>query len=150
MKSLKVLKEFLDYDHVKISPKTIKTRGPYKLARARTLGYKNTPEFVSYVSSIKKGGIDARPTKKGRKPMNQCRKYSRDISHKQRVVDKVSRNKSNLKLVGVYLIKKDKVRKYYELIYKVRKPTIGNLKLSRELLLQQQKPQSETTKNGKI
>lgn len=116
MRGTKILNRILKCDSLNILKKTVKTKSPLKWGRAKTLGYKNVPGYVSYTCSAAKGGISARPTKKGRKPQNLCRKYSRDISHEQVAVNKVLKHRKNLVLMGSYVIKKDKTRIYYEVL----------------------------------
>ena len=129
MRKYHLLKKVINYENIDLPLRTLKTKVPYRLGRAKILGYKNTPEYVSYISSTSKGGISARPTKKGRKPMNQCRKYSRDISHKNIIINKIKKNRKNLILVGAYCIKKDKKRVYYEVLFKDKNYLLNNLNL---------------------
>ena len=121
MRSKTVLKKILNYKNIKLPTKSHKTKAPLKLVRAQSLGYKNKPDFQSYTLSIKKGNPNLIQTKKGRKPVNQCKKISRDISKKKILLERFSKLHKNLKIIGAYILKKDKNRIYYQVISTIKK-----------------------------
>lgn len=118
MRSLKLYRKLLIPEYLPLPTKLTKLENPIKPHRARTLGYKNIPAYTVYIGSINKGGTEPQIPRKGRSPVNLVRKYSRDISLKDILVNKILKKHRNMTFVGAYILKVDKYKKYYQIILK--------------------------------
>ena len=116
MRKFQILKDSLDLTEISLKDKTTKLDTPLKPWRAKIFGYKNTPAYTVLVASIKKGGIEIQIPRKGRKPVNQIKRFSRRISLQNILLAKLQKKYANMKILTSYLLKTDKYRRWYEVI----------------------------------
>lgn len=97
---------------------TYKLRTSFRPTRARALGYKNVPYYLLVISSIRKGGIEARIPSRGRTPSKIYSKFSRNISLQRILEGRTKRRFLNLTLVGSYPIYQNGKRRWYEFLFR--------------------------------
>ncbi len=89
---------------------------PLRLDRARALGYKDKKGFVIVRTRVKRGGHKrARPNKGRRSKRLHTRKNLR-MNYKQIAEQRTARKYSNLEILNSYLIGKDGIYYFYEII----------------------------------
>lgn len=118
MRNTKILQSYFDLENIELPQKTLKLETPMKPHRAKIFGYKNSPQYTVLLSNIRKGGIEPLIPKKGRAPTNNYRKFSRDISLKRILKEKIMKKHPNMDFVCMYLLKVDKYRRWYQIILK--------------------------------
>ena len=115
MRTLKTLEKFAEYRD--LPKKVVNLETSLRPRKSKTLGYKNAPGFVLYLANIRKGGIQPNIPRKGRKPSNIYKKYSRKLSLKQILENRIIRKHRNLRFIGSYYIGENKYSTWYELFF---------------------------------
>ena len=98
---------------------------PYK---ARIYGYKSVPGNILVVSSIKKGGIEAKIPARGRTPSKIYSKYSRNISLARILKKRVQKRYTNMVCKGQYPVFEDGKRVWFEFFF--QDPLVSNTLVS--------------------
>ncbi len=109
------------------SPKLVKVEKPLRLDRARALGYKDKKGFVVVRVRIKRGGHKRpRPNKARRSKRLHTRKILK-MNYRWIAEQRVARKYKNLEVLNSYLIGKDGVHYFYEIILvDTNRPEIKN------------------------
>jgi ribosomal protein L15E len=115
MRTLKLLQRYAEYKN--LPKKTVNLQRSMRPRRSKTLGYKNAPGFVLYLANIRKGGIEPNIPRKGRKPSNIYKKYSRKLSLKQILQNRIKKKHKNLRFIGSYYIGQNKYNTWYEMFF---------------------------------
>lgn len=108
------LKKYLKIETKDLKLGTYKVDSSLKPFKCRAYGYKNKPYQILVVSSIKRGGIEAKIPARGRTPSKIYKNYSRNISLQRILQNRVARRYLNLELVRSYLLHKNGKRAWYE------------------------------------
>jgi len=93
-----------------------KVEKPLRLDKARTLGYKNKKGFVIIRIKIKRGGHKRPRPNKGRRSKRLHTRKNLKMSYKWIAEQRVERKYKNLVVLNSYLIGKDGLHYFYEVI----------------------------------
>ncbi len=93
-----------------------KERKPLKAWRARELGWKEKPGFVSVIVRVKKGGRKRRQTSGGRKPKKAYDYGNVQKSKQLQAEEKANKKFPNCEVLGSYWLWEDGQYKYFEVI----------------------------------
>lgn len=105
----------------------VKVDKPLRLDRARALGYKAKKGFVVIRIRIKRGGHKKPRPNKGRRSKRLTSRKTLKMSYKWIAEARVQRKYKNLEVLNSYLIGKDGVNYFYEVIcVDVSRPEIKN------------------------
>ncbi len=100
---------------------------PLRLNRARSLGYKNKKGFVVIRVRIKRGGHKRPRPNKGRRGKRMHTRKNLQMNYKEIAEQRTERKYKNLVVLNSYLIGKDGVNYFYEIILvDPNKPEIKN------------------------
>ena len=100
---------------------------PLRLDRARALGYKAKKGFVIMRVRLKRGGHKKARPNKGRRGKRMTIRKTLKMSYKWIAEQRVSRKYTNLEVLNSYLIGKDGIHYFYEVItVDPSKPEIKN------------------------
>lgn len=97
-------------------PAQIKVPKPLRLDRARTLGYKAKKGFVIIRIRLKRGGHKRPRPNKGRRSKRLHTRKTLKMSYKWIAEQRVARKYRNLEILNSYMIGKDGVYYFYEVI----------------------------------
>jgi len=104
-----------------------KVEQPLRLDRARSLGYKNKKGFLIIRIRIKRGGHKRSRPNKGRRSKRMHIRKTLKMSYKWIAEQRVSKKFTNLEVLNSYLIGKDGMNYFYEVIcVDPAKPEIKN------------------------
>jgi large subunit ribosomal protein L15e len=104
-----------------------KVEKPLRLDRARGLGYKDKKGFVIIRIRLKRGGHKKHRPNKGRRSKRMTGRKTLKMSYKWIAEQRVGRKYKNLEVLNSYLIGKDGVHYFYEVIcVDPSKPEIKN------------------------
>ena len=102
-----------------------KVENPLRLDRARSLGYKAKKGFVIIRIRLKRGGHKRPRPNKGRRSKRLHTRKTLKMSYKWIAEQRVSRKYPNLEVLNSYLIGKDGIHAFYEVIcVDISKPEI--------------------------
>lgn len=93
-----------------------KVEKPLRLDRARALGYKDKKGFVVIRVRIRRGGHKRPRPNKGRRSKRMHTRKNLGMSYKWIAEQRVSKKYSNLEVLNSYLIGKDGMHYFYEVI----------------------------------
>ena len=97
-------------------PATVRVTHATRIDRARALGYKAKQGFIIVRQRVKRGG-HRRPTiKKGRAPRKSRQKMVLDKNYQQVAEERVNRKYPNCEVLNSYLVMKDGIYAWYEVI----------------------------------
>jgi large subunit ribosomal protein L15e len=100
---------------------------PLRLDKARALGYKDKKGFVIIRIRIKRGGHKKPRPNKGRRSKRLTNRLTLKMSYKWIAEQRVERKFKNLEVLNSYLIGKDGMHAFYEVIcVDPNKPEIAN------------------------
>ncbi|MBU4070404.1 MAG: 50S ribosomal protein L15e [Nanoarchaeota archaeon] len=104
-----------------------KVEKPLRLDRARALGYKDKKGFVTIRIRIKRGGHKRPRPNKGRRGKRLHTRKNLKMNYKWIAEQRVARKYKNLEVLNSYLIGKDGMHYFYEVIcVDPQKPEIKN------------------------
>lgn len=104
-----------------------KVEKPLRLDRARVLGYKDKKGFVVIRVRIKRGGHKRTRPRKGRRSKRMHTRKTLKMNYKWIAEQRTARKYKNLEVLNSYLIGKDGVNYFYEVILvDPTKPEIKN------------------------
>tara|TARA_Y100000034_G_scaffold91111_1_gene109858 strand:+ start:5037 stop:5591 length:555 start_codon:yes stop_codon:yes gene_type:complete len=104
-----------------------KVDNPLRLDRARALGYKNKKGFVIIRIRIKRGGHKRPRPNKGRRSKRLHIRKTLKMNYKWIAEQRVSRKYKNLEVLNSYLIGKDGINYFFEVIMiDINRPEIKN------------------------
>lgn len=107
------------------SPAQVKVDKPLRLDRARNLGYKDKKGFVIIRIRLKRGGHKRSRPNKGRRSKRLHTRKTLKMNYKWIAESRVQRKHKNLEILNSYLIGKDGIHYFYEVIcVDVSKPEI--------------------------
>ena len=89
---------------------------PLRLDRARSLGYRNKKGFVMIRIRLKRGGHKRPRPNKGRRSKRLHTRKTLKMSYRWIAEQRVSRKYKNLEVLNSYLIGKDGIHYFYEII----------------------------------
>src|SRR4030043_1063307 len=98
------------------SPVIVKVEKPLRLDRARSLGYKAKKGFVISRIRIKRGGHKRPRPNKGRRSKRLHTRKNLRMNYQWIAEQRVARKFSNLEVLNSYLIGKDGMHYFYEVI----------------------------------
>ncbi|MEX0920413.1 MAG: 50S ribosomal protein L15e [Candidatus Pacearchaeota archaeon] len=98
------------------SPVLEKVEKPLRIDRARALGYKDKKGFVVVRARIKRGGHKRQRPNKGRRSKRLHTRKNLRMNYKQIAEQRVARKFTNLEVINSYLIGKDGIYYFYEII----------------------------------
>jgi len=98
------------------SPVFTKVEKPLRLDRARALGYKNKKGFIIIRIKLKRGGHKRSRPNKGRRSKNLHIRKNLKMSYKWIAEQRVEKKYKNLIVLNSYLIGKDGISYFYEVI----------------------------------
>ncbi len=98
------------------SPVFTKVEKPLRIDRARTLGYKDKKGFIVVRIKIKRGGHKRPRPNKGRRSKRLHARKNLRMNYKWIAEQRVSRKFSNLEVLNSYLLGKDGINYFYEVI----------------------------------
>jgi len=98
------------------SPVLVKVEKPLRLDRARALGYKAKKGFVVIRIRIKRGGHKKPRPNKGRRSKRLTPRLTLKVNYRWIAEQRVARKFRNLEVLNSYLIGKDGVNYFYEVI----------------------------------
>lgn len=98
------------------SPAVVKVDRPLRIDRARSLGYKNKKGFVVARIRLKRGGHKRPRPNKGRRSKRLHTRKNLRMNYRQIAEQRVSRKFTNLEVLNSYLIGKDGIHYFYEVI----------------------------------
>ncbi|MEX0920716.1 MAG: 50S ribosomal protein L15e [Candidatus Pacearchaeota archaeon] len=109
------------------SPVVVKVDKPLRIDRARSLGYKNKKGFVVARIKIKRGGHKRSRPNKGRRSKRLHTRKNLRMNYKWIAEQRVARKFSNLEVLNSYMIGKDGIHYFYEVILvDPKRPEIKN------------------------
>lgn len=109
------------------SPVQVTVDKPLRLDRARALGYKDKKGFVIVRIRVKRGGHKRPRPNKGRRSKRLHTRKNLKMSYKWIAESRVQRKHKNLEILNSYLIGKDGINAFYEVIcVDPSKPEIKN------------------------
>ena len=109
------------------SPVQVKVDKPLRLDRARNLGYKDKKGFVIIRIRLKRGGHKRPRPNKGRRSKRLHTRKNLGVNYKWIAEQRVERKYKNLIVLNSYLIGKDGINYFYEIIcVDPQKPEIKN------------------------
>ena len=91
---------------------------PISPFKSRMLGYKAGPAYFCVIGSIKKGGIEPQVPARGRTPSNIYKRFSRNISKKQILAQRIRKLYKPCKVLGGYFLCETGSRKWFEYVLK--------------------------------
>ncbi len=94
----------------------VKVEKPLRLDRARSLGYKSKKGFVIIRIRIKRGGHKRPRPNKGRRSKRLHARKTLKMSYKWIAESRVQKKYKNLEVLNSYLIGKDGIHYFYEVI----------------------------------
>lgn len=97
-------------------PATVRLHRPTRLDRARSLGYKAKPGIIIVRQRTTRGGHRRPDIKGGRRPKAYTQKKVVAKSYQQMAEEKVSRKYTNCEVLNSYLLAKDGLNKWFEVI----------------------------------
>ncbi|MUN28581.1 50S ribosomal protein L15e [Sulfuracidifex metallicus] len=98
-------------------PSIMRIEHPTRLNRARALGYKAKQGFVVVRVKVRRGGSNKIRPNSGRRPKRMgVYGYSPSKGYRWIAEEKVARKYPNLEILGSYMVAKDALYKYYEVI----------------------------------
>ena len=89
---------------------------PLRLDRARSLGYKDKKGFVIIRVRLKRGGHKRQRPNKGRRSKRLHTRKNLKMSYKWIAEQRVSKRYANLEVLNSYLLAKDGIHAFYEVI----------------------------------
>lgn len=98
------------------SPAQVKLDKPLRLDRARALGYKDKKGFVMIRIRLKRGGHKKPRPNKGRRSKRLHTRKTLKMSYKWIAEQRVERKYKNLIVLNSYMIGKDGIHYFYEVI----------------------------------
>ena len=93
-----------------------KVERPLRIDRARTLGYKNKKGFVIARVRIKRGGHKRPRPNKGRRSKRLHTRKNLRMNYREIAEQRAARKYSNLEVLNSYLLGKDGINYFYEII----------------------------------
>lgn len=93
-----------------------KVESPLRIDRARSLGYKSKKGFVIIRIRIKRGGHKRSRPNKGRRSKRMHARKTLKMSYKWIAEQRVSKKFANLEVLNSYMIGKDGINYFYEVI----------------------------------
>jgi len=109
------------------SPRFVKVEKPLRLDRARALGYKDKKGFVVIRVKILRGGHKRPRPNKGRRSKRLHTRKNLRMNYKEIAEQRVANRFKNLEVLNSYLIGKDGLHYFYEVIMvDASKPEIKN------------------------
>ncbi len=98
-------------------PAMLRVDRPWRLGRARALGYKAKEGVVVVRMRVSRGGMRKQRPTSGRRPKHMgVLKIKSDVSAQQVAERRVSERHPNMKLIGSYPVWKDGIHAWYECI----------------------------------
>ena len=98
-------------------PAMLRVDRPWRLDRARALGYKAKEGVVVVRMRVSRGGMRKQRPRSGRRPKHMgVLKIKSDVSAQQVAERRVSERHPNMKLIGSYPVWKDGINAWYECI----------------------------------
>ena len=94
----------------------VKVEKPLRLDRARALGYKAKTGVVVVRVRINRGGRKRTRPRKGRRSKRMGIKKVLSMNYKEVAEQRIARKHRNMEIVGSYLVGKDGVNYFYEII----------------------------------
>lgn len=117
-------KRMIEWRH---SPVFTKVDKPLRLDRARALGYKDKKGVVVIRVRVKRGGHARQRPNKGRRGKRMHTRKNLQMSYRWIAEQRVSKKYRNLEVLNSYLIGKDGMNYFYEVIMiDINKPEIKN------------------------
>ncbi len=98
------------------SPRFVKVDKPLRLDRARALGYKDKKGFVVIRVRVKRGGHKRPRPRKGRRSKRMHTRKTLGMNYRWIAEQRVARKYTNLEVLNSYLIGKDGIHYFYEVI----------------------------------
>lgn len=109
------------------SPVQVKVDKPLRLDRARTLGYKDKKGFTVIRIRIKRGGHKRPRPNKGRRSKRMHTRKNLKMNYKWIAEQRVGRKHANLEVLNSYVIGRDGINYFYEVIcIDPKRPEIAN------------------------
>ncbi len=109
----------------------VKVENPLRLDRARTLGYKAKKGIIVVRVRVKRGGHKRMRPKKGRRTARMHIRKNLSMNYKEIAEQRVSRKYNNMEVLNSYMIGKDGMFYFYEVILVDR--VAGEIKHDKEL-----------------
>ena len=105
---------------------------PYCPYKARMYGYRALKNnFLITISRIKKGGIECRSKARGRTPSKIYPRFSRNISLRNILSNRLEKKYKNTQLYVTYYLCQDGQYKYFQSLHKIiNKKNLSSTKLS--------------------
>ena len=97
-------------------PVFVKVDKPLRIDRARSLGYKDKKGFVVIRVRVKRGGHKRSRPNKGRRSKRLHTRKNLRMNYKQIAEQRAARKYTNLEVLNSYLIGKDGIHYFYEII----------------------------------